>query len=199
MNKIIRKIVTFAMAAVMIMVFSACGSEKTEIADPVHETDAAGLTEAAGITLDAPEGAEDVTYAYIEAAAPEENVIAQVQFTLDGKAYTYRAAATDETELIGNDEDTSAADMAVALDEGVQKGARLAGLNYDSWKGAASVDISYCAGVYAHTPEKASFAAWIDVVPGVIYCMIADDETDQEVLMKTAESAFVPMQGEEDK
>ena len=70
----------------------AGGEAQAGMPSPIHTcTDLAGLLSAVGgVTMaDAPAGASDVSYTYIEG----EPVIAQIQFTLDGNDYSYRAVA----------------------------------------------------------------------------------------------------------
>lgn len=192
--KRIASITTALMSFVLAFALCSCGS--ANVANPVHETDAQGLVDETGIALDAPKGAEDVVYAYIDAASDEESAIAQVTFKLDGKAYTYRAAMTDEVDLMDGLNGSDMNKVKERMNAATEKGAALAGLNYDSWKNSASVEVSYCKGVYAHSKEAPSFIAWLDVAPGVLYSLSADDEVDQMVLYKIANSTFVPMQGE---
>ena len=59
------------------------------VGSPFVDVQSAADFEKLGFSIDAPEGAEDVTYCILDAA------IAQVDFTLDGHSYLYRAAKLD--------------------------------------------------------------------------------------------------------
>lgn len=56
---------------------------------PFEDVESAADFSKLGFTIDAPEGAEDVSYCIYDGA------IARVHFTLDGRAYTYEAAKLD--------------------------------------------------------------------------------------------------------
>lgn len=184
MKKYLCRIAVLAMAFAMAFALSACGGSGNTVT--VNETDAKGLVEATGISLDAPAGAEDVTYGYIEG----EETIAQVTFTLDGKSFIYRAAVTDETALVEED------DNSVSVDDGLEEAAELAGLEGKTWKGAAVADVGSSRGIYARSSDKMSIVSWIDVAPGIMYVMIANDNVEQMTIINVAQKAFVPMQGE---
>lgn len=200
MRNLIGKIAALSLAAVMVMSLCSCGAKESEenagLANPIVETDAEGLVQATGISLDAPEGAEDVTYAYIN-QGEGENLIAQVTFELDGKSYTYRAVSTNETVLVdATDPNEDLDKFTESIHNGIQMGAQLAGLNYEDWNAETIVEIATRQGVYGQSHEDVTFVAWLDVVPGFLYSLTATDSVDQDTLLKTAESAFVPMQGE---
>ena len=61
-----------------------------QIPNPVVEVDGADAFAALGLSLDAPDSAQQVCYSIIS------NELAQVQFALDGRSYTYRGAKTKE-------------------------------------------------------------------------------------------------------
>ena len=202
--KSMRKLTVIAMAFAMMMAFTACGGN-AGVANPVHETDVAGMVDpitssifAFGIPL--PTGAyaamvlDDVVYGYIDAASEDESAIAQVTFTLDGESYTYRAVPTAETELLSSGSDDMIA-MEEEVNAAIEKGAALAGLHYDKWKTFGQVDVSYCRAIYAKAADKVSFIAWIDAVPGIMYSISADG-VDQFTLMDVAAKSFVPAQGD---
>lgn len=200
MRNLIGKIAALSLAAVMVMSLCSCGAkdpeENTGLANPIVETDAEGLVQATGISLDAPEGAEDVTYAYIN-QGEGENLIAQVSFSLNGKSYNYRAVSTSETVLVAATDPNEDLDkFTESIHNGIQMGAQLAGLNYEDWNAETIVEIAARQGVYGQSHEDVTFVAWLDVVPGFLYSLTATDSVDQDTLLKTAESAFVPMQGE---
>lgn len=77
-----------------------------QIANPFVEVESADDFKALSITLDAPDGAEDISYAIIDGE------MAQVRFTLDGKSYLARAAAQtgDFSGLYGQESDPETVD-----------------------------------------------------------------------------------------
>ena len=192
-----KKILTLTLALILAISLCACGKEpaaSATVANPVHEGTPEEILEATGIRLDAPEGATGAVYAWIEGDAP----ISQVIFQLDGKEYCYRAQPTavlSITASIGEDEAT-ASDLLKTLNDGTNVGAVLAGMYYDEWKSAALVDLaSSREGVVAFNDGKEGFIAWLDVVPGVLYSLSMDKGATQDLLMNTADTCFVPLQG----
>ena len=74
---------------------TASSEQMVGMPSPIHEADTyADLLEAVPYAMlsDAPAGATDINYSYIDG----EPVISQIQFTLDGYEYCYRAAQADE-------------------------------------------------------------------------------------------------------
>ena len=168
-------IVMLALAALLL---SACGSpapKETQapsagVPNPIHETDEAGLAAATGISLPAPKDAADVSWSYIE--LKEEAPIAQMSFTLDGKKAFLRAQATGRTD--------SAADIS--------------GLYYD-WNTTAEAEVAYCKA-QVFTNGTAGYIAWLDVAPGVQYNLGMTEGASADDLVKLANAAFVPLQGD---
>lgn len=197
----VKKMLVLVMAIAMTVALCACGSkeseEETGMANPIIiVADASELTEATGISLDAPEGATDVAYAYCQ---PEDGTIefAQVTFTLDGNEFCYRAKDSgDITEITASsDENASTDDLMSALENGTNIGAELAGMNYE-WNSAGTVVVQERAGVCAFNKKGPGFIAWLDVAPGFLYSLSMDDNATQDVLTDVANKSFVPMQGE---
>ncbi len=62
------------------------------IPNPIKEVDGAASLEQVGASIEAPEGAENARYFVIDS----EPKLAEIQFTLDGVEYNYRAAVTSE-------------------------------------------------------------------------------------------------------
>lgn len=62
----------------------------TQIPNPMEEIQGAEDLAEIGVSMDAPEGAEDVQYFVIS------GVVAEISFTLDNNLYTYRGSATAE-------------------------------------------------------------------------------------------------------
>lgn len=77
-----------------------------QIANPFVDVDSAEAFQSLSITLDAPDGAEDISYAVIDGE------MAQVRFTLDGKSYLARATAQtgDFSGLYGQESDPETVD-----------------------------------------------------------------------------------------
>ena len=86
---ITKKAGAILIALVLIFVFASCKQEENaQIPNPIVEVKGSGDFQPLGVVLTAPQGAEDTHYSIIA------KTTAQIQFTLDGRAYTYRAAKT---------------------------------------------------------------------------------------------------------
>ena len=79
-----------------------------QIANPFAEVESAEDFKALSIPLDAPDGAEEVSYFIIDGE------IAEIRFTLDGKSYLARATAQtgDFSGLYGQESDAETVDAA---------------------------------------------------------------------------------------
>ncbi|MDO4176207.1 MAG: hypothetical protein Q4D99_01850 [Bacillota bacterium] len=204
-KKLFMTVLALVLAVSMSLCFCSCGDseqaaeEETGVANPVHECESADdIVQATGISLDAPEGATDVAYSYIDATSDDGYPIAQVEFTLDGQEYCYRCQMTDELSLCGDDNPEADPDALMAsLNDQINIGAELAGI-YCEWESAANTMVSYCDAVCGINEGKEGFVAWLDVVPGALYSLSMDKGANQGDLTKTAEKCFVPMQGEVD-
>ena len=197
-----KKIAVLALAVLMVLVLCACGSKsKTEeepvanMVNPVHECTKEELVQATGIALDAPDGAGDVSYSYIDIA--EGHPISQVNFSLDGKKYCYRAQPTEYTSISANvAEDASSQDLFAAVNDCTNIGAALSGMHF-KWECISLIDIAETRdGVVAFNTGKQGFVSWLDVVPGVLYSLSTDNGAEQDLLTDMAELCFVPLQGE---
>ena len=202
-----KKFLAIMLAVAMIFAMTACGDvddavENSEVANPVTTCASADeLTKATGISIDAPEGATDVTYSYISDADDDgTEYIAQVDFTLDGNTYNYRCESTDERSIFDtetqNNQNASEAELQDMMNDAIEDGAELAGL-YDKFGASASVDLE--AGpeaIVAFNEGKSGFIAWVDVVPGFMYSLSMSEGVTQDLLMTTADKTFVSMQGE---
>ena len=190
-----KKIIVLVLAFAMVFTLCACGSKKSAgMPNPIHECSREELMEATGIVLDAPEGATDASYLYIDT----DPRISQVTFKLDGKEYCYRAQPTNALSISSsaNGTDASGADLLKSLNDCTNVGAVLSGM-HNEWKSAALVDLaSSREGVVAFNDGKDGFIAWLDVVPGVLYSLSMDKGASQDLLMDTADACFVPLQGE---
>ena len=201
-----KKFITLLLTLSMLFVMTACGNDfesedLSEVANPIVECKTAEeLVKATGISLDAPSGAKDVTYSYINTTVSGDGqYLAQVEFKLDGKSFCYRAQETSKTSLLGgaaSDPNVSAEALTAAMSEAIEEYGEFAGL-YDEWGSSASVDIAQTReGIVAFNDGKSGFIAWLDVAPGVQYCLSMLEKCTQDLLMTTAEKCFIPMQGD---
>ena len=173
-----RSLIILTMLAALLL--SACGGSAPEVSgepavgipNPIHETDEAGLAEATGISLPAPEFASDVSWSYIDLTG--EPPIAQMNFTLGGKQALLRAQATEKTD--------------------VSELSDISGLYYD-WNTSAEDEVAYCRAMI-HTNGEAGYITWLDVVPGVQYCLGMTEGADVLELVRLANAVFVPLQGD---
>lgn len=79
--------------------------------NPIVEIEDASDFGKTGVSIDAPEGATDIRYSIIS------DQLAQVDFTLDGVTYTYRAAITEnEDEDISGVYETFDEESAISVD-----------------------------------------------------------------------------------
>ncbi len=113
--------------------------------------------EAAGYDMSLPEGAEDVSYYWLDrdtaVEADADNVdMAQATFTIDGTEYTYRV-------LLG----TEQADLFVVLNE-----------DSDETKWSAN-DIS----IYVEDSGETSYVGWYDASAQTQWCLASDSEKDE--------------------
>ena len=177
MNK--KWIVWLTPVLLMALLLSACGkksepapTEATAVVgmpNPVHQTDEAGLVQATGISLPAPEGAEDARWSYIDSG--KGNPVAQLDFRADGKEVCLRAQATGELE-IGD----------------------ISGLHY-TWSENADAEVQGRAAKLFLSGEI-GYIAWLDTVPGILYNLSMTEGASAETLTTLANSAFVPLQGD---
>ncbi len=191
-----KKVLSLAMAAAMVFALCACGAEKEApvsssesagIANPVTECTQEELLEETGLDLAAPEGSENAAWSYIESA---DGTISQVQFTLDGNSFCYRAEPTAVTSLEG-DGDT----IDSIFENGIEIGAALSGM-YCRWNSGGSTLFAERDAVYAFNEGEQGFLAWLDVAPGILYSLSMDQNCTQTLLEETAAQCFVPVQGE---
>ena len=191
------------LAASMVVCFCACGDkeaaqdEKADMPNPVHECENADeIVKATGLDIDAPEGAEDVEFSYIEAGDDGAGPVAQVLFTLDGQEYCYRCKATDEISLCGGDgTEASSEKLHKSLEEQTNIGAELAGI-YCDWESAGTAKVGNREAVFGVSEGEEGFVAWLDTAPGILYSLSVDKNADRQMLLSVAEKCFVPMQEE---
>ena len=195
-----KRFLIITLVTVMMLSLCACGSSKKSeessagIANPIHECEKDELVKATGIPLDAPAGAEEVRYSYIETGG---GPVSQVNFKLDGNEFCYRAQPTSATTIMSNltDENASIENLSKALSECINIGAALSGMHYD-WKSVCLIDVAErCEGIVAFNEGKQGMITWLDVVPGILYSLSINSNASQNLLMDTAEACFVPVQG----
>ncbi len=142
-----------------------------QLANPWTESDAAGVAEATGFEMQAPEGAEAVSYSYMA-----EDKLAQMSYRLDGADWVYRMQSADELTDIS-------------------------GMNYtwDSEEEGTVSDrkAMYYAFGGLEDPENVQLVNWYDAVTGVTYSLSASaKELNGMDIQAFAESIFAPLQGE---
>lgn len=206
-RKKISVFVSAALAVVLSVSLCGCGSTgetsaetapKEEhfagMANPLHECAEGELVTVTGIGLEAPEGAKNVKYFYIDTG---NNPISQVLFDLDGKSFCYRAQSTAVTSIEAFAEGADPAEeLGEALSRCVNVGAALSGMHYD-WKTAERTDVAGSRkAVMGYNDGKEGFISWLDVVPGVLYSLSVDQGASGACLTEMAELCFVPLQGD---
>lgn len=202
MRKYLNKAIALTMIAALSLSMTACHvtvtttseNEKTTEAaanmeNPIIESTEDEVIAQTGIDLPAPEGASDVKYFLID-QGEEEPMLAEVDFTLDGKEFFMRACSTDLTSLTNIDTENP-----VAIPD-IEAG-NISGLNYQWNTGRADL-VEGREALINLSKEGAGYIAWLDVVPGILYNLAMTSDADEDTLLNTATSAFVPMQGEAD-
>ena len=161
-----KKAFSILVALVLIFLFASCKQpatdETTQLPNPIVDVESSADFEPLGVSITAPEGAENVTYSIIAEAT------AQINFTLDGRAYTYRAAKTTEDisgvyETFDETQETfnlDAADFSVSvLVRTIGGGANgaLATWSYDG------INYSF------YTPDPTDYEEMTDVLLPILY------------------------------
>lgn len=154
-----KKLLVCALVFVMVLaMLTACGSSaKTEepaagMVNPVSEVSAEELTERTGFVVEAPDGAENVSYAVIDAG---EEKIAQMSFVLNGTEYNYRLSRSSVLEAVDN-----------------------SGVYGDA--GEESAEVLYCNAVLRKGADF-SVIYWLDIVPGVNYTLSSNGSAEELV------------------
>ena len=149
------------------------GEQKyTGLANPWSETDENGFMQTVGISLNLPEGAEDVSWRVLK-----ENGLGELIFTLDGQEYTARVCSSGVWEDIS-------------------------GLFYNQWDSEESCKVDYCEGTLRSVKDESMgytvcSCLWFDVVPGFMYSVTAEAEDPAGAdVLRVAEAVFVPAQGD---
>lgn len=164
-----RRILAVLIVLAMLTALTACGTKQespaAQIANPMKEVTAEEMVQTVGIPLYAPGCAENIRYFTITNG---DSVIGQMDFTLDGKAYTYRttSAQLDATELSGI-----------------------------HFTGATEsyAEVSYAEGKFL-TEGSTTVLFWEDKVPGVCYSLSCTECDNPIVLLEIAEDTFTPLQ-----
>lgn len=201
-----KKILSVFLVLTLMFAMTSCfeddfeDQDLSEVVNPITQCQSAQeLVEATGISLDAPEGAKDVKYSYIDTGVAGAALVAQVEFKLDDNQYCYRAKETAATSLysaVETDPDAEQEELGEMMEETIEECGEFAGL-YDEWRASASVDVAYTReGVVAFNEGGSGFISWLDVVPGALYCLSMTNNSSQDLLMQMAEKCFVPMQGD---
>ena len=166
------------------------GDENVGMPNPMKEVTEQELMDQTGIDLPAPDGATDVKYYVIDA---DEYTISQMDFTLDGKAYTLRACSTGMTEL-GIDAGIDAKPEELAgfdFDKG-----NISGLYYE-WTSMGTYLVKDRSALFnIADKEGVGYIAWVDPAPGILYNLIMEEDAEGKLLTETAEKVFVPVQGD---
>ena len=152
---------------------SAEDSDSTQAANPWTESDREGVATATGFDLEAPDGATDVAYSYME-----EDGLAQMSYTEDDIEWTYRMQFADElTDISGIEMDWMDVSDGTVSDRTAKY-------------------YSYCT-LNDDSVEDVQMVNWYDIVPGVTYSLSAT-ATDLNGLdiQVYAENLFDPLQGE---
>jgi hypothetical protein len=152
---------------------AAEGSESAEssgvsIANPVMQVDEDQQLELTGVTLNAPEGAEDVSRTVI---LMDEYPIAEVSFTYEGRTYNYRCQNTSELEPVD-----------------------ITGLYFD-WTDEQKGEVQGREAII-RTCDEAGCVLWLDVVPGFTYSLSCAGGVDADTLSSVANLVFEELQGD---
>lgn len=190
MKKVVAWLLSVMVAACALV---ACGGSHDEtttgyqLENPVHTCTQEEMTQETGISIDAPEGAENVQYSYIEDTA----LIAQVTYTLNGIEMCYRAESTGARSIMSGIDDSEATLETITEDisNQINIGAELSGMYYD-WEcaGTTVVGNSHDA-VFGFNTGHQGFISWLDNDKGILYSISMTDGCSQQVLEDTANTA----------
>ncbi len=148
-------------------------AEAEGMANPWTTSDREGVLAATGFDMEAPEGATDVVYSYME-----DDMLAQMDYTLDGMVFIYRMQFANEfTDISGMYYTWDAEEDGVVTNR----------------------EAKYYNYVGSETEDGVQVVNWYDAVPGVMYSLsVTGSDLDGMDIQAYAESLFVPLQGEVD-
>lgn len=141
------------------------------VPNPVEGMTREELMNRTGLTLNAPQGAENAVWQVINGG--EAGMIAELIFTLDSAEYCYRAQSTANFETY---------DMS--------------GMFYN-WTATESGSVNG-RDAKVFTCDEAGYISWLDVAPGINYNLSSADVSDGAKLLEVANLVFNAAQGNAD-
>ena len=169
-----KKLIALMLFALFALPSTALAAE-TGIAQPDlfwYETDAEGVMESVGVRFGVPSDAENVVY-----RLPEDNRMAEMQFTLNGIAHVARIQPTAAFENIS-------------------------GVQYAEWAISDDCMIGWCEAQAMMTRDGENIVAlclWYDAAPGIMYSVTAASRDFLGLdIQAAAEAIFLPMQDDAD-
>lgn len=148
--------------------------EDVQLANPWVDMTREELEQASGLTLNVPEGAENVVWRWMEADG-----LAELEFTLDGDEYCARVqpAALEAGELMN-----------------------ISGI-YFEWEHEEAVTVGHCEGslgiAKTGSEDWVENCLWYDLAPGLMYSLsVSTTDPDGLDLTAVAEMVYAPMQGD---
>lgn len=171
----IKSMIASVLVGVMVistcLVLAGCAKEEsTGMPNPMTEVTKQEMVDQTGIDIDAPQDAKDVKYFVYDMG--EDKKMAEVQFSYQDKAFSYRADAYSED---ANDS---------------------SGMNYE-WEDAKEVQVAYNTATAMANDESAAMY-WYDVVPGINYSLSCSNACTVDELTAVANTVFVSAQGNAD-
>ena len=179
MKRILALVLCAAMAAALIGCGEVVSVDAVEtpagMPNPVHQVSAQELLEETGMSFVVPEGAENVSYSYIDTGTGS-NPIAQMSFHLNGADCTARVQGT-----------------------GIPEGQLpdIAGMYYE-WSETQEAPLGYNDAFYYFNPDAEGYVTWYDYVPGLLYSVGMSAGASAEALSALATAAWPPVQGDSD-
>lgn len=147
---------------------TAAEEREAGMSNPVMQVDEAQQLEITGVTLNAPEGAEEVSRSVI---LMDESPIAVVSFTYEGRTYDYRCQSTGELEPVD-----------------------ITGLYFD-WTEEQKGEVQGREATI-RTCDEAGSILWLDVVPGFTYSLSCGGSVEADTLSSVANLVFEELQGD---
>ena len=163
-------VIAIMMICALLMSCAIAETAVVGMANPWTETDAESISQLYGFEFGIPEGAENISYALLEAQD-----LAEMRFTWDGLEYTARIKPSAEFEDIS-------------------------GLYYDPWDYEEPCQVQWCEGVVKRVQDgddTVDVCLWFDAVPGIMYSVTTSaPDLDGFDIQAAAEQLFVPVQGD---